>query len=124
MARGKISLILGALAGATLGLLFAPTRGKEFRELIKKERKKGGSGFDSVKKHAQKIQEDMLGSIDELKKNKTYAQIKEKTQSTIEDVTGLAAKDVKAFKNRASGNLKKAKKKLNDAVSKVKKKLK
>ncbi len=42
------SVIIGLLAGAGLGVLFAPKKGKELREQIQKERAKGGTGLEEL----------------------------------------------------------------------------
>ena len=43
------NILLGLVAGAGLGVLFAPKTGKELREKIKKEREEGGTGFEELK---------------------------------------------------------------------------
>lgn len=42
------SVIVGLLAGAGLGILFAPKKGKELRQEIIKERAKGGTGLEEL----------------------------------------------------------------------------
>ncbi len=49
MGKHRSGLFLGILAGTALGILFAPKKGKELRESIKKERRSGGYGLESIK---------------------------------------------------------------------------
>jgi len=46
--KGKISLMLGLIAGTLTGLLFAPKRGSQLREKIIKERREGGLGHKAI----------------------------------------------------------------------------
>lgn len=45
----RSGLFLGLLAGAALGILYAPKKGKKLRDAIKQERTEGGMGLDSIK---------------------------------------------------------------------------
>lgn len=49
MGKHRSGLLLGVIAGTALGILFAPKKGKELRESIKKERREGGYGLESIK---------------------------------------------------------------------------
>ncbi len=49
MGKHRSGLLLGVIAGTALGILFAPKKGKELREAIKKERKEGGYGLETIK---------------------------------------------------------------------------
>ena len=49
MGKHRSGLWLGLIAGTALGILFAPKKGKELREEIKRERDEGGYGLDSIK---------------------------------------------------------------------------
>lgn len=59
MKKGKISLLLGLLGGTVLGVLFAPHRGKDVRDKIKKERSEGGSGLKTLKGEFTKMGEEI-----------------------------------------------------------------
>lgn len=113
MGKGKFSLFLGALLGATFGLLFAPTKGKEFREKLKKEREKGGSGFDTVKSHAEKMHSDIAGSIQQITKCKKFKQITNKAKEQLEEVSGIKGEDLTHLKDAAKEKIKSAKSEIN-----------
>ncbi|MBI5755210.1 YtxH domain-containing protein [Candidatus Peregrinibacteria bacterium] len=59
MKKGKISLLLGLLGGTIFGVLFAPHRGKDVRDKMKKERGEGGSGLQTLKGEFTKMGEDI-----------------------------------------------------------------
>ncbi len=54
------SLLLGIVAGASLGMLFAPKAGKDLREKMKKERDDGGSGLTSLGDSMKESGESLL----------------------------------------------------------------
>jgi len=110
MARGKLGAVIGIVAGATLGILFAPKKGKELRKKIKKELDEGGSGVDSVKKAFK----DMGDGI--------FKTCKECCES--EEMEALLEKGKAKAKKTAKKVVKKGKAKLSEAEKKVKSKLK
>ncbi len=54
------SLFLGIVAGASLGMLFAPKAGKDLRDKMKKERDDGGSGLNSLGDSMKESGESLL----------------------------------------------------------------
>lgn len=56
MSKGtKIGWMLGLLSGTALGVLFAPNRGKELRERIKADIKKGNYGYQPLVEDFKKM---------------------------------------------------------------------
>jgi len=62
MSKGGSNLLLGIVTGTVLGILFAPKKGKELRDQIKKERQKGGIGIDTIKEGFISMGREMAGS--------------------------------------------------------------
>jgi gas vesicle protein len=110
MARGKMGAVLGIVAGATLGILFAPKKGKELRKKIKKELDDGGNGVESVKKAFKDMGDGIFKSC--------------KDCCESEEVETLVKKGKAKAKKTAKKAVKKGKAKLSEAEKKVKKKLK
>lgn len=54
------NLVVGLLAGASFGLLFAPKKGKELREKIKKEINEGGVGIGEFKEAIEDSAVEMI----------------------------------------------------------------
>lgn len=134
MARGKISLLLGAAVGALFGILFAPTKGKELRDKIKSERASGGTGLNTIKSSAKKMHQDIAGEFNKLKKNKKINEFANQAKEKFSDLTGIDENEISDFSAVAGeklGSLKakakeltdKAKKQVQDKVSAVKKKV-
>lgn len=62
--RGK-GILFGLLSGALLGVLFAPDRGKKLREKFKQERKKGGTGLDTLKDSFMDLGNDIWETVED-----------------------------------------------------------
>ncbi len=136
MLKGLKSLITGALAGVTLGVLFAPDKGKNTRDKIHKEVKEGGSGLNSVKSSLSEMGDDMKETYNDVAQNEKvqqatkkvaeYARLaKDKTDQWIkENVPADKRAEVKKAVKKLKTEAKKAKKKTDKAVKKVKKEVK
>lgn len=84
--NGKIlgALVLGAAAGAVLGILFAPGKGSELREKIR-----GGAG-DILDELTEKIKEG----------KETLSELKEKVASKAEDIKSMAESEFENVKGK------------------------
>ena len=82
--NGKIlgALVLGAAAGAVLGMLFAPSKGSELRDKIK-----DGTG-DLIDELTEKIKQG----------KETLTDLKEKAMSKAEDLKAKAEEEMENYK--------------------------
>ena len=62
----RSKLMFGIIMGAVLGLAFAPKKGKELREEIKSDLKKGGNASNILKKNATHMGQDMIETAKEI----------------------------------------------------------
>lgn len=62
MGKHRSGLLFGLIAGTVLGILFAPKKGKQLREDIKRERSEGGYGLDSIKEGFVDMGREMMSS--------------------------------------------------------------
>jgi len=85
--NGKIlgALVLGAAAGAVLGMLFAPSKGSDLRDKIK-----DGTG-DLIDELTEKIKQG----------KDTLTELKDKAMSKAEDLKSKAEEEIENYKTRA-----------------------
>ncbi len=79
------ALVLGAAAGAVLGLLFAPSKGSELRQQIK------DNAGDIIDELAEKINEG----------KETLNDLKEKAMSKADSLTSHVQDEVENYKGKA-----------------------
>ena len=85
--KGRLSLLFGVVAGTVTGLLFAPTKGKELREKIAKERESGGVGHKSVAKELGKMGDDIGKMAKEVAQSEEAKHFWQETKSAVSDWT-------------------------------------
>lgn len=100
MGKHRSGLLFGIIAGTVLGILFAPKKGKELREQIRKEREEGGLGVDALKEGFVGMGKDMAGTAkgvyesEAVQENLSKAKIKAQEYAEMgKEKMGQAAKD-------------------------------
>jgi gas vesicle protein len=84
---GKLSLLFGMIAGTATGLLFAPSKGKDLRDKIAKEREKGGVGHKAVGKELTKMADEVQKLVKDVAETEEAKQFWQKTTETVSDLT-------------------------------------
>ena len=69
MAKNKGGLIVGILAGALMGVLFAPDKGKELRGKFVREIKDGGLGTKTISSNYRRTALNLLTAIQKILKS-------------------------------------------------------
>jgi len=113
------SLLVGALAGTALGVIFAPKKGEEIRKKFKEDFDKGGYGLNALKETATE-----LGK--EISENENFKKVikkaKKYSHKAVEEVEDLYEEHVPATKRKKISNtVKKAKKTMKKTATKAKK---
>lgn len=121
MGKHHSGLFLGIIAGTALGILFAPKKGKELRESIKKERKEGGYGIESIKDGFVDMGKEVISTA---KTAYESDPVQEQIGKAKEAAGEMAEEGKKRAKKVADDMTAKAKKATKKATKKVAKKAK
>ena len=118
MFKGLKALVVGALAGTAVGILFAPKKGKQIRDNIKDELNTGGTGLSSVKDTLVEMGKEIGGTCkecySEISQSEEYKEGKEKLKKYASQAKEEAKK---AYKKNVPS---KTRKKISKTVGKAK----
>ncbi len=137
--------IVGLVSGLTFGMLFAPKKGSRLRDEIKKKKSRSKqdafqalvgafkeAGMEAVDETKKLADNGQLGEAVEMSKEKMreyFSQIEEtgydiaaRAKEKLEEIQGMAKKEVKQTKKRVTKTATKAKKKAKRTVKKATKK--
>jgi len=138
MRKGSCGWIFGLLFGTLLGVLFAPKKGEQLRDNIRKERAKGGSGISAIKNAYLNMGDDIADTAKDVytsddvqevvgkAKNKAK-EAKEKAKELadyIAEESDGAVKEIKKHAKKVQKKAEKAAKKVHKTVKKISKKKK
>lgn len=115
MSKGtKIGWVLGLLSGTALGVLFAPDRGKDLRERIKADIKKGNYGYQPLVDDFKKMGGEMAETAKDAYASEHVQRAIKKGKKTVHK----KVKELKKAANRNVSTLHKAAKKVAKGIKK------
>ncbi len=98
MGKGLRTLLAGVAAGAALGILFSPGKGKQVRQNLKKELGEGGTGLKTLKKTVTEVGQDLgssaKGTYEDVKKSPQYKKGKEEAKRAVKRTASKAKRKV------------------------------
>lgn len=121
MGKHRSGLLLGVIAGTALGILFAPKKGKEIRESIKKERKEGGYGIETLKDGFVAMGKEVMTTAKTAYESDAVQEQLDKAKEVAEEKFEEGKKRAKKVAKKAG---KKAKTATRKATARAKKKVK
>lgn len=126
---------MGIIFGAVFGVLFAPRKGKELRQMMRTERKKGKLGIAPLQGDLKKLGQEIVAMAKDLYASEAVQEIvvkgrkklKSLSDDFVGDVTDFHITRIKPFADEVSGKVeegkkhfKKAKHEFKDLQKKVK----
>ena len=115
------SLITGLALGGLIGILFAPKKGSDLRENLKKDIEEGNYGVNALKDAFIGMGKDMKGFTSEVSKQKDIQEYLVKGKKTADDVKDRAAAWLESNYGITESELKKAQKDVFGKAKKAKK---
>lgn len=91
----KLFLLFGAIFAALAGMLFAPRSGRETRNKISAEIKKGGNGLNLMKEDAQRIGKDIAATVKEIGQNAEVKKIVQRGRKKVKNIYQKGKKEVR-----------------------------
>lgn len=124
------SLLTGLALGGLIGILFAPKKGSDLRENLKRDIEEGNYGVNALKDAFVGMGKDMKGFSKEVSKQKdiqeyltkgkkTAGDVKERAMSWLEENYGITESELKKAQKDVFGRAKKAKKIVGKTLSKA-----
>lgn len=130
MARmGKLGWFLGLIFGTLFGVLFAPRKGKELRQRMKADRKKGGGlGLAPLKQDMKHLGQEIADIFRDLYDSeavrdvvvKGRKKIKELSNDLVGDVVDFHTTRIAPIERKGEKTFKKAKRQFHSLKGKVK----
>lgn len=110
----KLLLLIGAIFGTVAAFLFAPRSGKDTRNKLMDEIKKGGMGMDLLREDAKKVGKDFVETVKEIGENDEVKKLIKKGKKSAKDLYKRGKKEVQIV-------IKEGKKKVEEELGKGKK---
>jgi len=118
MGKHHSGIILGLVTGTVLGILFAPKKGKELRDQIKKERDGGCLGVNALKKGFDGMEKDMASSAKNVYESDTIQDNMSKAKEKAKEYAEMGKDKMEQAANDAVKHAKKLSKKASNFTKK------
>lgn len=111
MGKGtKIGWMLGLLSGTALGVLFAPNRGKDLRERIKSDIKKGNYGYQPLVDDFKKMGGEVTDTAKDVYASDHVQKAKKAVQKKAKELRKATDRNVRKLRKAATQAAKRTKK--------------